>query len=224
MENLSRLRRLRHLYRLKSLGFRYTENTIEPVEEEETGELPDDLDTLRNLVVNCHLCPLAKTRKHVVFGEGSPHAALMVVGEGPGATEDETGRPFVGRAGQLLTQMLEKGVGVPRPDVFIANVVKCRPPGNRVPTREEVESCRPFLQKQIQLVQPRVILALGATSYRHLTGDETSISRVRGKAIRYGDAILIPSFHPSFLLRNPSAKREAYADMLLVKAKLQENG
>ena len=183
----------------------------------------ENLDALRQMVEACHLCPLSKTRKNVVFGEGAPDAELMVVGEGPGATEDETGRPFVGRAGQLLTQMLEKGVGVPRSQVYIANIVKCRPPGNRVPDQDEAETCRPFLQQQIRLVRPKVILALGATSFRYLTDSDASISRSRGKALKYGDALLIASFHPSFLLRNPSAKREAYADMLLVKAKLAES-
>ena len=157
----------------------------------------------------------------MVFGEGNPHADLMLIGEGPGATEDETGRPFVGRAGELLTAMIEKGIGIPRNSVYIANIVKCRPPGNRTPHEEEAHTCRPFVMRQIELVQPKIILALGATAFRYLTDQEIRITRARGQQFTLGNAILIPTFHPSYLLRNPSAKKEAYADCLSVQSLLK---
>ncbi|BCD68321.1 uracil-DNA glycosylase [Nitratiruptor sp. YY09-18] len=180
-------------------------------------QLPNDLEKLREIVSQCHLCDLSKTRKNVVFGEGDPHAKLMFVGEGPGATEDETGRPFVGRAGQLLTKMIENVLEIPRSKVYIANIVKCRPPGNRVPTPQEAHTCIPYLWKQIEIINPRIIVALGATSYQYLTGDKTPITKVRGEMIDFQGRILIPTFHPSFLLRNPSKKREVYEDLLKIK-------
>ncbi|MRI57974.1 MAG: uracil-DNA glycosylase [Epsilonproteobacteria bacterium] len=196
---------------------------MQPIEiQQSSRDLPDDLEELKKIVLECHLCDLAKTRKNVVFGEGDPKANLMFVGEGPGATEDETGRPFVGRAGQLLTKMIENVLELKRSDVYIANIVKCRPPNNRVPTPEEVEKCIPYLWKQIELIDPKIIVALGSTSYRHLTGDKTPISKIRGQVIDFGGRKLIPTYHPSFLLRNPSKKREAYEDLLKIKELLCE--
>jgi DNA polymerase len=206
---------LYHLHLLKWLGYEY----MDPIriEEHKRLTLPDDLEQLRQIVLQCHLCDLAKTRKNVVFGEGDPHAKVMFIGEGPGATEDETGRPFVGRAGQLLTKMIENVLEIPRSSVYIANIVKCRPPNNRVPTPEEASTCLPYLLRQIEIVDPKVLVALGSTSYRWLTGDNTPISRVRGERIDFGGRILIPTFHPSYLLRNPSRKKEAYMDLLKIK-------
>ncbi len=180
-------------------------------------QLPNDLDSLRTLVLQCHLCDLSKTRKNVVFGEGNPHAKLMFIGEGPGATEDETGRPFVGRAGQLLTKMIENVLEISRSEVYIANIVKCRPPGNRVPTPKEAQTCLPYLLKQIEIINPKIMVALGSTSYRWLTGDNTPITKIRGHELEFQGRILIPTFHPSYLLRNPSKKKEAYQDLLKIK-------
>jgi len=219
MKRKLRLEILYNLYRLQWLGYEY----MQPIEiQQSSRDLPDDLEELKKIVLECHLCDLAKTRKNVVFGEGDPKANLMFVGEGPGATEDETGRPFVGRAGQLLTKMIENVLELKRSDVYIANIVKCRPPNNRVPTPEEVEKCIPYLWKQIELIDPKIIVALGSTSYRHLTGDKTPISKIRGQVIDFGGRKLIPTYHPSFLLRNPSKKREAYEDLLKIKELLCE--
>ena len=219
MKRKLRLEILYNLYRLQWLGYEY----MQPIEiQQSSRDLPDDLEELKKIVLDCHLCDLAKTRKNVVFGEGDPKANLMFVGEGPGATEDETGRPFVGRAGQLLTKMIENVLELKRSDVYIANIVKCRPPNNRVPTPEEVEKCIPYLWKQIEIIDPKIIVALGSTSYRHLTGDKTPISKIRGEVIDFGGRKLIPTFHPSFLLRNPSKKREAYEDLLKIKELLCE--
>jgi len=145
----------------------------------------------------------------------------MFVGEGPGATEDSMGRPFVGRAGELLTKMIENVLLIPRSEVYIANIVKCRPPGNRTPTPTEAHTCLPYLQKQIEIVKPRIVVALGATAYRYLTNDESRITRVRGTIHKQNGYSIIPTFHPSYLLRNPSAKKEAFIDMQLVKSLME---
>ncbi len=222
MRELERLKKLRNLYQLQSIGYRYFDDVAQSAAPDpETTALPDSLQALEKEVRNCHLCSLSKTRTHVVFGEGDPRAEIMFVGEGPGQMEDETGRPFVGRAGQLLTKIIETTLEIRREETYIANIVKCRPPKNRVPTPEEANACLPYLHKQIELVDPRIIVALGATSYRYLTGDlNGSISRIRGEFIEFGGRKLLATFHPSYLLRNPSAKKLVYFDMLKIKAVL----
>jgi len=160
----------------------------------------------------CRQCRLCETRTTVVFGEGDREAELMFVGEAPGRDEDRQGRPFVGRAGQLLTQMIE-AMGFGREDVYIANVLKCRPPENRDPAPDEVESCSPFLQRQIALVAPKVICALGRHALRSLTGYTGGISKVRGRPMEFLDRLVVPTFHPAYLLRNPAAKRDAWEDL-----------
>ncbi|WP_456433852.1 uracil-DNA glycosylase [Nitratifractor sp.] len=220
MKNLHNALLLKQLYLLKAAGQRYTDITPSDLQED-PADLPDDLEALRKIVEGCHLCDLSKNRHKVVFGEGNPHAELMFVGEGPGATEDSTGRPFVGRAGELLTKMIERVLLIPRSQVYIANVVKCRPPGNRVPTPTEALTCRPYLLKQIEIVSPRIVVSLGSTAYRYLTNDDSPIGRVRGHPIAMGRYTLVPTFHPSYLLRNPSAKKEAYHDLLTVKSLME---
>ncbi len=221
MNRLYNALQLKRLYQLKQLGYRYV-----PIIEKRSGsslDLPDDLEALKRIVSDCRLCALSKTRTKTVFGEGDPHAALMFVGEGPGAQEDTTGRPFVGRAGELLTKMIENAIEIPRSSTYIANIVKCRPPNNRVPTPEEAYTCLPFLMKQIELVAPKVVVALGATAYHYLTGDKSGITKVRGEVIDTGSYLLVPTYHPSYLLRNPSAKKEVYQDLLKIKRLLCEN-
>jgi DNA polymerase len=220
---MQQLKLLKQLYQLKSFGYDYFDEprSIEKVADAQNMQLPDDLDTLRKFTHSCHLCGLSKTRKHVVFGEGNPSAKIMFVGEGPGEMEDNTGRPFVGRAGQLLTKIIENVLEISRSETYIANIVKCRPPANRVPTPEEANTCKPYLLKQIEIISPQIIVSLGATSYRYLTGEiDTPISRVRGEVIAFGKYKLMPTYHPSYLLRNPSAKKDVYQDMLKVKAML----
>ncbi|NPA30020.1 MAG: uracil-DNA glycosylase [Epsilonproteobacteria bacterium] len=215
MNRLYNALQLKRLYQLKQMGFAYTP-LVQP-KQATTTTLPDSLDALREMVKQCQLCALSKTRTKAVFGEGNPHTPLMFVGEGPGASEDLSGRPFVGRAGELLTRMIENVLEIPRSEIYIANIVKCRPPNNRVPTPEEAHTCLPYLQKQIALIRPRIIVALGATAYHYLTGDKKGITKVRGRLIEMDGYKLLPTYHPSYLLRNPSAKKEAYHDMLLVK-------
>jgi DNA polymerase len=178
-----------------------------------------ELREIRDEIGDCTRCKLHKGRTNLVFGVGDPHARLMFVGEGPGADEDVQGEPFVGRAGQLLTQII-KAMGLTREQVYIANVVKCRPPENRNPEPDEIEQCTPFLRAQIASVNPAVIVALGKFAAQTLLGVETPISRLRGQFHPLGPVAVMPTFHPSYLLRNPSAKREVWDDMKLVMARL----
>jgi uracil-DNA glycosylase len=174
---------------------------------------PEALAAVRHELGECTRCKLhGQGRKQIVFGVGNPAADIMFVGEAPGADEDAQGIPFVGRAGQLLTKMIE-AMGLRRDDVYIANVLKCRPPGNRDPEPDEIASCEPFLFQQIASVQPKVIIALGAFAARALLKTQDPISRMRGRVYDYRGAQLIPTFHPSFLLRSPGYKREAWEDL-----------
>src|SRR5207344_1908974 len=181
------------------------------------------LAAIRTDIGDCTRCKLHTLgRSQVVFGVGNPQADLMFVGEAPGADEDVQGIPFVGRAGQLLTKIIE-AIELRREDVYIANVIKCRPPQNRNPEPDEVETCEPFLFKQIDAIKPKVIVALGTFAARALLRTLDPISRLRGRVYEYRGAKLIPTFHPAYLLRNPSSKREVWEDMKLVKRLLTED-
>jgi DNA polymerase len=181
------------------------------------------LDQLRveigPLCMRCKLCNMG--RRQVVFGVGNPRARLMFVGEAPGEDEDRQGEPFVGRAGQLLTKIIE-AINLARDQVYIANVIKCRPPGNRNPEPDEVSACEPFLFRQIDIVKPRVIVALGKFAAQCLLHTTEPITRLRGREFQYRGATLIPTFHPAYLLRNPSSKRDVWEDMKKVRAILLE--
>ena len=180
------------------------------------------LAALRADIGDCTRCKLHKMGRHqVVFGVGNPNADLMFVGEAPGADEDIQGVPFVGRAGQLLTKIIE-AIGLTRDDVYIANVIKCRPPQNRNPEPDEIETCEPFLFRQIDLIRPKVIVALGKFAAQTLLRTDAPISRLRGRVSDYRGGKLIPTFHPAYLLRNPSSKREVWEDMKLVRTLLSE--
>ena len=178
------------------------------------------LETLRAHIGDCQRCKLAPGRTNLVFGVGSPNAELMFVGEGPGHDEDLQGEPFVGRAGQLLTEIITKGMKLRRQDVYIANVVKCRPPGNRNPEPDEIGSCMPFLIRQIELVRPQVIVALGTFAAQTLLGVRTPITRLRGVWHDYRGVKVMPTFHPAYLLRNPADKKLVWADIKSVMAEL----
>ncbi len=174
----------------------------------------------------CQRCELGATRTHAVVGRGNPQADLMIVGEGPGQNEDETGLPFVGKAGQLLDKILES-VKLSEADVFICNIVKCRPPGNRTPTQEEMDACRPYLLEQIRMVDPRIILLSGASAVRGLVGDKRGITKIRGEWLEWQDRLCMPVFHPAYLLRNPSREKGSpkwlmWQDIQTVRTKLDE--
>jgi uracil-DNA glycosylase family 4 len=177
------------------------------------------LEDLRAAIGDCRRCKLWSGRTHLVFGVGKRNAEVMFVGEGPGRDEDLKGEPFVGRAGQLLTDIITKGMGLRREDVYIANVVKCRPPDNRNPELDEVASCEPFLKKQIDLVRPKIIVALGKFAVQCLLQSKLPISRLRGNWHDYHGVKLMPTFHPAYLLRNPGEKKLVWED---IKKVIQE--
>jgi DNA polymerase len=167
---------------------------------------PETLEQIRQDLGDCHRCKLAPTRKTIVFGEGNPHAELVFIGEGPGADEDEQGLPFVGRAGKLLNRMMQT-VGLKREDVYICNVVKCRPPGNRTPEKDEVDSCSPFLYRQIGAIKPRLICCLGAPAVRTVLGIKEGITKIRGQFYDFGSCKALATVHPAYVLRNPREEK-----------------
>lgn len=171
------------------------------------------LAAVRESVGDCQRCTLAAGRKTIVFGQGNPQAELMFVGEAPGAEEDEQGLAFVGRAGQLLTDIIEKGLRMQRKDVFIANVIKCRPPQNRNPEPSEILACQPFLEAQIRAIRPRVLVGLGKFGAHWLLKTAEPITRLRGRVGAYEGISVMPTYHPAYLLRNPSAKKDVWEDM-----------
>jgi uracil-DNA glycosylase family 4 len=179
----------------------------------------DTLERIRTDIGECTRCKLHKSRSRIVFGDGNPHAELVFVGEGPGEEEDRQGLPFVGRAGKLLTQMIE-AMGLERKDVYICNVVKCRPPKNRTPERDETSTCQPFLERQIAVIQPKVIVSLGNVASQALLGTGEPMSRVRGKWFRWRGMKMLPTYHPAYLLRNPNAKGIVWEDLQKVMAEL----
>lgn len=196
-----------------------------PAAAASTSELAStgDLEAVRSHIGDCQRCKLAPGRHSIVFGQGHPDADLMFVGEAPGADEDEQGLAFVGRAGQLLTKIIE-AIGMTRDDVYIANILKCRPPQNRNPEPDEILSCAPFLERQIALVRPKVIVALGKFAGQWLLRTAEPISRIRGRVGERDGIRVVPTYHPAYLLRTPSAKREVWEDMKLVKRLLEDGG
>lgn len=181
-----------------------------------------EFEDLKKTVLSCKRCRLCETRTNVVFGEGNPKGGILVIGEGPGRDEDLKGRPFVGRSGQLLDKILE-ACGFSRQEhAFIANIVKCRPPENRVPLPDEKEACIPYLMKQIELLDPKIILLLGATALNGLVDPKLKITQVRGQWMEWNNRLVMPVFHPSALLRNPNLKPQTWEDFKKVVAKYRE--
>jgi DNA polymerase len=207
----------RHLSRLTGLGA----PVASPREAAPAPAGGETLPGIREDLGDCQRCRLAGTRKTIVFGQGNPKARLMFVGEAPGADEDEQGLAFVGRAGQLLTDIIEKGLKMPRAEVFIANVIKCRPPQNRNPEPDEILSCAPFLERQIEAIRPRVLVGLGKFAAQWLCKSATPITKLRGQLGQWNGIAVMPTYHPAYLLRNPAAKKEVWEDMKVVLDLLQ---
>ncbi len=185
-------------------------------EPKEKWELSKNLNELNDLICNCQNCQLGATRNKFVFGSGNPNADAIVIGEGPGADEDAQGLPFVGRAGKLLTDIL-KAINFSRDEVYIANVVKCRPPGNRTPYPQEMDTCLPYLKKQIELIQPKVILLLGLTAAQGILKKKESLTKMRGKIYEFENKKVIVTYHPAALLRNPNWKRGCWEDVKIFR-------
>ncbi len=197
-------------------------SAMKPSQTRRTSQDENSLESIRHWIGECRRCGLCERRNSIVFGVGDPKAKLMFVGEGPGAEEDTQGLPFVGRAGQLLTKIIQ-AMGYTRDKVYIANIVKCRPPNNRAPEPNEISSCSPFLRAQIDVIKPRGIVALGLCSAHTLTGLSTPISSLRGKFHKLcwnPNIWIMPTYHPAYLLRNPNAKKMVWDDMKLVQTKM----
>jgi DNA polymerase len=213
-----------HLEYLKGMGIEAL-----PVAEAKVGKmipsealtLAPTLEEIRKELGDCKRCKLHRTRRTIVFGEGNKKAKLMFVGEGPGYDEDVQGRPFVGKAGQLLTKIIQS-IHLEREDVYIANIIKCRPPENRNPEPDEIKSCFPFLMKQIQAIQPKIICALGTFAAQTLLQTDAKISSLRGRTFDLQGIKVLPTYHPAFLLRNPDKKREVWEDMKQISEWLAE--
>jgi len=216
MKNLRNALLLKQLYQLKQLGYRYT--SVTPYQEEEPDfTLPNTLESLQKQAMECHLCTLSKSREKVVFGEGAVNADLMFVGDTPSNSDDSSGKVFTGRAGDMLTKMIENVLGMTRADVYITNVLKCRALDTQTPSPTDAHTCHPYLLKQIELIKPKIIIALGETAYHYLTGDDSEISKVRGTLHKQDTYTVIPTYHPNYLLRNPSAKKDVLDDLKKIK-------
>lgn len=208
-----------HLIYYKTLGVK--ELPAQKVVRQESASTTETLEDIRADIGDCTRCRLHLGRTHIVFGEGNPHAALMFVGEGPGRDEDLQARPFVGRAGQLLTKIIE-AMKFRRSDVYIANVVKCRPPDNRAPMPDEAAMCGQFLYRQIAVVDPKVIVCLGSVATHYLLQTEKKISSLRGHFTEWRGIQVMPTYHPAYLLRNPDMKKEVWRDMKKVMEYLKD--
>jgi DNA polymerase len=206
-----------YMKRLGYAGVPLSEDSLRIMDHWSKGAMAETLQMIRANLGTCRRCKLHKGRKRIVFGVGNSRAKLVLVGEGPGHEEDMQGEPFVGQAGQLLTRIL-RAIGLTREDVYICNIIKCRPPGNRNPEPEEIDACIPFLRRQLRAIRPHLICALGTFAAQTLLETKTPISRLRGRFYTYEDIRLIPTYHPAFLLRNPSKKADVWEDM----QKLQE--
>jgi DNA polymerase len=219
---------------LRDLGFTHLDvrkpatDNARSANNRQRGEAADDAESeagslladLKAIAVVCEKCKLSKSRTQVVYGVGNPNADLMFIGEAPGRDEDLKGEPFVGRAGQLLTDII-KAMKLTRDDVYIANVIKCRPPENRNPEPDELEACHPYIQRQVEIIQPKVIVTLGKFALQSLTGKAYGISAARGQWLDYNGVKVMPTYHPAYLLRTPSAKKDVWADMKKVIAELE---
>jgi DNA polymerase len=220
MKNLKNALLLKQLYQLKQLGYNYTSVNIFK-EDEPDLTLPNTLDSLEKQAKECHLCELSKSRQKVVFGEGSLSANVMIVGDAPSNSDDSTGKVFTGRSGDLLTKMLENVLGLTRQEVYITNVLKCRALDTQSPSPAFAHTCHPYLLKQIELVQPKIIIAFGELAYQYLTGDDSALVDARGSVHEKEGYKVISTYHPNYLLRNPSAKKEVFEDLKKVRSVLE---
>ena len=216
MKNLKNALLLKQLYLLKMLGYNYT--SVNSFKEEEPNlNLPNTLEKLKKQALECHLCQLSKSRTNVIFGEGNENADIMFIGDAPTLAEDSVGKPFTGRSGDLLSNMIENVLGISRKDVYITNILKCKTKDNEKLTPTQAHTCQAFLLKQIELIKPKIVVTLGDEAYYYLSGDDSDLSDVRGRAHKQNAYELVATYHPNYLLRNPSAKKDAFEDLKLIK-------
>jgi DNA polymerase len=217
MKNLKNALLLKQLYQLKQLGYKYT--SVTPYKEDEPNfTLPNSLDSLEKQAKECHLCTLSKTREKVIFGEGNPHADIMFVGDTPSNSDESMGKLFTGRSGEMLTKMIENVLQLQRDDIYLTNILKCRSLENQTISPKHAHTCHSYLLKEINLVQPKIILTLGESAYFYLTGDTTPLTTIRGVIQQKEHYTVIPTYHPNHLLRNPSVKKDVLDDLLKLKS------
>ena len=220
MKNLHNALLLKQLYQLKELGYKYTSNKPFSYEEQKNLELPHSLTKLKKQVQNCHLCSLSKNRNKIIFGEGNENADIMFVGGIPIEMEDDAGKIFLGRGGDMLTAMIEKVLGLRREDVYITNLLKCHPLNTQELHETPFHTCKAYLFKEIELVKPKIIVTLGKEAYHYLTNETSDLKEIRGNVTNHKNFKLIPTYHPNFLLKNPSLKKEVFIDLQKVKSLL----
>jgi DNA polymerase len=213
MKNLHNALLLKQLYQLKEFGYNYTNVKLFSY----TLELPHSLEELKKQALNCHLCSLSKNRTNVVFGKGSINADIMFVGDIPLETEDKIGEPFLGHGGKMLTAMIEKVLKVPKNTVYISNLLKCYPLSNQEVDETTFHACKAYLLKEIELIKPKIIISLGEKAFHYLSNDTNPLSKIRGRIIRKESYMIMPTYHPNFLLKNPSLKKEVFLDLQKVK-------
>ncbi|MEA3522686.1 MAG: uracil-DNA glycosylase [Campylobacterota bacterium] len=216
MRSFQNLLVLQNLYRLKAVGFDYIDPIV--INHKNDGDLPDDMLAMQQLIAKCHLCDLSKSRTQSLGGIGNLDADLMIIDAFVSIAEDEGGSYFVGRSGQSLQKMVENVLQLELKDIFYTHCVKCKPLGTQVPSNSEIMSCKPYLFKQIELIKPRIIIALGEEVYHMLTNDTTPFEQIRGQSIKFGNAIIVPIYHPAYLLRNPSLRNITLHDLKTIKA------
>jgi len=216
MKNLKNALLLKQLYLLKQLGYNYTSLSLFK-EDKSFIDLPNTLKKLQEQANECHLCQLSKSRNRVVFGSGNPNADIMFVGEAPSSTEDSTGKAFDGRSGEMLTKMVENVLKIQREDIYVTNIVKCKPINNSKPNATQAHTCQAYLQKEIELIKPKIVVALGEVAYHYLSGDDTELSKIRGNIYKKDKYTLISTYHPTHLLRNPSDKKYVFEDLKSIK-------
>lgn len=219
VDSFQNLAILENLYRLKALGYTYTD-PITPNIQSASNALPDTLINLSHAISKCYMCDLSKSRSQSMSGYGNPHARIVFVDAYVSAAEDEEAGYYVGRSGVMLRDMIEKVLLLKIDDVYITHAVKCKPFGFQTPSESEYRSCSPFLSKQLELIKPDVIVTLGADAYQSLSGDSSDFERIRGEIIPFGNAVIVPMYHPLYLVRNPSLKKEAMRDLQTIKAQL----
>ncbi len=220
MKNLHNALLLKKLQQLKELGYRYTDTKSFSYEEQNSLELPNELNELKKQAQNCHLCSLSKSRNKIVFGEGNKNANIMFVGGFPIEMENDAGKIFLGRGGEMLTAMIEKVLGLQRKDVYISNLLKCHPLNTQELHETAFHTCKAYLFKEIELVKPKIIITLGKEAYHYLTNETSDLKDIRGEMTSHKNFRLMPTYHPNFLLKNPSLKKEVFIDLQRVKSLL----
>lgn len=220
MKNLHNALLLKQLHQLKNLGYRYT--NITPYKEVEPDlTLPNTIEELKKQALNCHLCELSKSRTKVVFGKGNPNSDIMFIGGTPSQSDDQTGHVFTSKQGELLSNMIEKVLLIDTDSTYITNIVKCRALENSTPTPTQAHTCTPYVFKEIEIVKPKIVVTLGEFAYHYITGDNANLDDIHGNIIKNEDYTIVPTLHPEYMLRNPSTKAIAFADLKKIKTLLQ---